>query len=233
MKKFLKTTAISLAIVALFGSAMFVATGCELVDCDRGCDGDTTNSDVALITGSQNTNQVTDVNAAETPKEDSQATETTSNDAQSEEGAVIEGDIQLLSATYVEGEGADAVYEFEMAVSPTAVANGQNLGDVFVKVGETSPTLDDWEGINTYDSSMGEETPREDGGLNLKWKTSVYFPDKAPTNGQKVTIGVNVAGQDEDGNWSESEMQSTATIDWGSDWAWSYRGAHYTWSRKK
>ena len=45
-------------------------------------------------------------------------------------------------------------------------------------------------------------------------KTSLNFTGSAPNAGDPVTLGVNAAGQDENGEWTETEITGTLQVKW-------------------
>ena len=126
-------------------------------------------------------------------------------------------EIHLESAKYIEGTGTEATYEFVAVLSPEAVKKGLDLGDVWARAGGI-PTPDKWDGIMTYDGS-GVEVSLENGGKRVTWRTKIYFvkPEEGELDlkqGTEVTVGVNAAGQDADGKWSEGPITNTITIKW-------------------
>ena len=213
MKKFIQKSAMSLALVVLFGSAMLVMTGCDIFNCKGreedekilmslgGQPGEST-----MLDGTESAGQEAkeETGAAETPKEENSAEASESPSGES---------VKIESATYVGGEGGDAMYEIVMVVSPELVKKGFNVGDVFATL-SGAPTLNNWDGIMTYDPSMGKEEDLPDGGKRITWKTSLYFTGSAPNAGDPVTLGVNAAGQDENGEWSETEITGTLQVKW-------------------
>ena len=138
--------------------------------------------------------------------------------APGEEGVYPE-DIHLESAEYTgEGTGKDAVYEIVAVLSAAAVARGWNLGDVWARVGDV-PTFGAWDGINTYEPGRGTEIHLPSGGVRVTWRTKLYFPQAEEGSlelpeGTEVTIGVNAAGQDENGQWAEGPITNTLTVKW-------------------
>jgi hypothetical protein len=208
MKKFMKKTAISLALVVLFGSAMLVMTGCDIFNC-KGREED--EKILMSLGGQPGESTMLDDEA----KEVTGTAETTleeENSAEASESPSGEN-VKIESATYVGGEGGDAMYEIVMVVSPELVKKGFTVGDVFATL-SGAPTLDKWDGIMTYDPSMGKEEDLPDGGKRITWKTSIYFTGSAPNAGDPVTLGVNAAGQDENGEWTETEVTGTLQVKW-------------------
>jgi hypothetical protein len=208
MKKFMKKTAISLALVVLFGSAMLVMTGCDIFNC-KGREED--EKILMSLGGQPGESTMLDDEA----KEVTGTAETTleeENSAEASESPSGES-VKIESATYVGGEGGDAMYEIVMVVSPELVKKGFTVGDVFATL-SGAPTLDKWDGIMTYDPSMGKEEDLPDGGKRITWKTSIYFTGSVPNAGDTVTLGVNAAGQDENGEWTETEVTGTLQVKW-------------------
>ena len=208
MKKFIQKSAMSLALVVLFGSAMLVMTGCDIFNC-KGREED--EKILMSLGGQPGESTMLD----DTAKEETGTAETTPKEENSAEASESPSgeNVKIESATYVGGEGGDAMYEIVMVVSPELVKKGFNVGDVFATL-SGAPTLNNWDGISTYDPSMGKEEDLPDGGKRVTWKTSIYFPEKAPNKGDPVTIGVNAAGQDENGEWSETEVTGTIQVKW-------------------
>ncbi|MBQ7706451.1 MAG: hypothetical protein IJT72_01575 [Lachnospiraceae bacterium] len=209
-KDFLKKIVLSLSLVFVFSGTLLFTTGCEEWDrCAKSCNGNDNDSTTAATTEAVTTAATTEAVTEGGVVEDTEAT----TEAASDEVAYDENGMFLESVEYTgEGTGGDAVYEFNVLLSPELVKKGWSLGDVWAKIKGT-PTFDDWDGINTYDNSA-EEEDLPDGGKRIKWRTSIYFPNGAPQEGDEVTIGVNPAGQDENGNWTEGEIGSTVDISW-------------------
>ena len=161
--------------------------------------------------------------ARESQKTDESEKEASAADVQEETtaaaAAVSPDEIRIESAEYTgEGTGGSAVYEFKVISPAELVKKGWSLGDVWAKIGNKKPTFDDWDGINTYPPGEGKEEELADGSKRITWRTAVYFPEDKPQpeEGQEVTLGVNAAGQDSDGNWSEGEIAGTVTVKWGT-----------------
>ena len=200
----------SLALVVLFGSAMLVMTGCDIFNC-KGREED---EKILMSLGGQ-PGESTMLDGTDEAKEETGTSETTpkeENSAEASESPSGES-VKIESATYVGGEGGDAMYEIVMVVSPELVKKGFNVGDVFATL-SGAPTLDKWDGIMTYDPSMGKEEDLPDGGKRVTWKTSIYFTGSAPNAGDPVTLGVNAAGQDENGEWIETDVNGIFKLKW-------------------
>ncbi len=170
------------------------------------------NDDGAAV--DENGNNGSDPNGADQGDANQEGTDASSVD---EDGSYPE-DCHLESVEYTgEGEGADAAYNITAVISPEAAKKGYSLGDVWAKINGT-PTLDDWDGINTYDQS-GEEITLPNGAKRITWKNCrIYFPGEGgqgvPKKGDEVTIGTNAAGQDASGQWQEGPVTNTITIKW-------------------
>ena len=210
MKKFIQKFAMSLALVVLFGSAMLVMTGCDIFNC-KGREED---EKILMSLGGQ-PGESTMLDGTDEAKEETGTSETTpkeENSAEASESPSGES-VKIESVTYVGGEGGDAMYEIVMVVSPELVKKGFNVGDVFATL-SGAPTLNNWDGIMTYDPSMGKEEDLPDGGKRVTWKTSIYFTGSAPNAGDPVTLGVNAAGQDENGEWIETDVNGIFKLKW-------------------
>ena len=204
MKDFIKKITLSLALVFVFGSALVLSTGCN---CNKEDEEDEIESKTTVETEAEKTTT------------EAATTEGATTEAATEaavDGDTYPEDIHIEKAEYTgEGSGADAVYEVTVVLSPEMVKKGWNLGDLWAKIGGI-PTMDDWDAINTYESSIGKEEDLPNGGKRVTWRTSLYFPNGAPKDGDEVTIGANAAGQDENGNWSEGEIAHTVTVKWAT-----------------
>lgn len=133
--------------------------------------------------------------------------------------------ILLCGVDYVSGSGATAVNEYSIYVSPEAVSDGLNLGDLWAVKGNGPVTEDNANMIQTY---MGDEAADGDaiivyvlpnGGKLIKWRTELYLMEGDIADGDVVTIGANLAGQDADGQWQENPISTQATVVWGPDMA--------------
>ena len=209
-----KKTRIFPALVLLIAVSLlcaFLFGGCNCSDYDEYLE-DSRKAETMLSSIAERESQKTDESEKEASAADVQEETTTAA------AAVSPDEIQIESAEYTgEGTGGAAVYEFKVIIPAELVKKGWSLGDVWAKIGNKKPTFDDWDGINTYPPGEGKEEELADGSKRITWRTAVYFPEDKPQpeEGQEVTLGVNAAGQDADGNWSEGEITGTITVKWG------------------
>ncbi len=206
-KDFLKKIVLSLSLVFVFGGTLLFTIGCDSKSCNCNDNDSKTAATTEAVTTAATTEAVTEGGVVE----DTEATTEATTEADSSESSYDDNGMRIESVEYTgEGTGGDAVYQLKVLISPELVKKGWSLGDVWAKIGG-KPTMEDWDGINTYDGSATEED-LPDGGKRIIWRTSIYFPNGAPQEGDEVTIGVNPAGQDENGNWSEGEIGSANVV---------------------
>ena len=190
---------------------------------------------VLALNPGKNSNNNSDTNISEDKDKDNKEKDDKKQDKESKEDedsdkpgseeevdvdmTVLDESIAIVRVYPVSGSDEHLENGYIIYLSPDTVASGLNIGDLWAVVGDGPVTMDNAIMIQTFDpATMGTVEELSNGGRLVTWETELYLMDGSVSTGDKVTVGVNLAGQDKNGQWIEEDISPyQLTVDWGSN----------------